>query len=491
MARITKIEDTAASGLPQYNNLKLIVRSRPRYLDTQMEKGTLRFAIRRGFNFSGIMPDNQSDLAEDVQKDETMVQLTYRPAGMTMGTLIRIGFSETIGELHHVQDTIEPSTIEITEPLLDDYSADDDSTPKISLLGTPCSIFTPMLPPDDMTTMNLESWYQMVPGDILLISRNPDVLESLEDYEVKRADLVDTRDGLSGTGEPPTVYRYQIELNTKTGLLPFVPEEDLVMYLKALPLYYLDGWGDGDLDVPDDTGPALLDAFFGSLLESSDTETVMGIRTWDSFGKQANLADTGNQQWERIEKNHLFRERPILSDSLLFWQRITGNFQYQKSGYFNGELDDEGKFTFSSDLFVPKWPTDRDYGWVIPVFSKSAFRAVVKYEPQAQQEFEIPADTLTYIRPKVFEDPDGAGIDRLIISFLGSPNSRVEIRDWQYDGSTIESVSYYILGTGETFGQDKWLAGGFSVKPLFFNLSVLKARYSDGVSKYNAGHIYV
>jgi hypothetical protein len=88
-------------------------------------------------------------------------------------------------------------------------------------------------------------------------------------------------------------------------------------------------------------------------------------------------------------------------------------------------------------------------------------------------------------------EQDITPIDRVLVSFKGSPNSRVEIRDWQYDGSMVTSISYYILGTKEAYGQKKWLAGGFNVKPLFYNLAVLRARYSDGVSKYNAGHTYV
>ena len=91
---------------------------------------------------------------------------------------------------------------------------------------------------------------------------------------------------------------------------------------------------------------------------------------------------------------------------------------------------------------------------------------------------------------EIFEQ-DLTPIDRIVMSFKGSPNSRVEIRDWQYDGTMVTSLSYYILGTKEAYGQKRWLAGGFNVKPLFYNLAMLKARYSDGVSRYNSGHTYV
>jgi hypothetical protein len=493
MGRIDTIESTAASGLPHYNNLKVIVRGRPRYLDPQLDGGTLRFAVRRGFNFSGIIPDNQSEIGEDANKYDTVVTLAARPSWMTMGTLVRIGNSEAIGELHHILDTIDVDAIELTEPLTSAYSAsrDQDIIPVVSLIGSPCTVYAPIGAPDDARIMQMESWYQVVPGDVILMSLTPDVLESLEEYTVKRADYFDTRAGLPGTGEPATIYRYQIEFDTKTGLLPFVPEVGLALYLKALPLFIRGGWGEGDVDIPADAGPCLLDAFFGSLLNINKTETVLGIRTWDSFGGQVNAAETGNQEWQKVTKNHLLRERAISSDSLLFWQRITGNFQYQKNGYFIAELTDEGKFTFSTDLLVPKWPTDREYGWVIPLVSRSDVRVIVQFEPQEQQIFDVPANELTFIRPHILADPEGVPIDRLIISFLGSPNSKVEIREWQYDGSAVTSISYYILGTGEAYGLKRWLAGGFSAKPLFYNFTVLRARYSDGVSRYNAGHTYV
>jgi len=117
-------------------------------------------------------------------------------------------------------------------------------------------------------------------------------------------------------------------------------------------------------------------------------------------------------------------------------------------------------------------------------------RCVVQFEPQPPQIFNIPANTLTFIRPHVFVDPAKAPIERLVVAFKGAPNSQIEIRDWQFDGSPVTSLSYYILGAKEAYGQKRWLAGGFSVKPLFHNLATLKARYADGVSKYNAGYIY-
>jgi hypothetical protein len=70
--------------------------------------------------------------------------------------------------------------------------------------------------------------------------------------------------------------------------------------------------------------------------------------------------------------------------------------------------------------------------------------------------------------------PKNPPIERIVLSFDGSPNSRVEMRDWQYDGPTVDSFSYYLLGTGDVFGANKWAAGGICLKPLFFNLKFCK-----------------
>jgi len=793
MGRIATIENTASSGLALYDNLKVIVRGRPRFLDPQLDGGALRFAIKRGFNLSAIIPDNQSDLAEDAYKDSTRITMTMRPRWMSMGTLIRIGNSEAIGEMHKIIDTIDSNSIELDKPLIATYSASTDQTtiPVVSLIGTPCVVYsmpyetyvtnnvTQTRPLDPQQVMMLESWHPIVPYDIIMMSITAEVLESLREYGVKRADLVDTRDGDPSIGEPAIVYIYLIELATSTGLLPFAPAVGAELFLKASPLFFRGGWGTGDVEIPADIGPFVLDSFSGALLITNDAPTRLGIQAWDSFGAQikqplmllgsavANnatindvrpttrglrvgqevsgsgvpldpygqpstvssftisgkaevtyitLSGTGidcdingtaryflissptrdyyvwfsvsdgiylqidpilpnklgvqvtlirgdinstmaikvaaaldalsefavaspiansliikcndiglvpepkvgtapvailvstkgvaansltlsnkvtltspnlllsvntlNQQWQEIPENYLVLERPISSDSMLFWQRIVGNFQYQKNGFFQAELTEgdavaplafivdgtglcftaiphgfitgqktqvsstgtlplglsvlteyyivvysptsfkfadsmehalagdvialgqgigihscidpnNGKFSFSSGLLVPQWPTDKEYGWVIPMFCRSDVDVIFQFEPQEKQVFKVLSNTLTFIRPKVRFDPDKAPIERIIISFKGSPNSRVEIRDWQYDGAAVVSLSYYMLGTEAAYGQKRWLAGGLSAKPLFYNLAILKGKYSDGVSRYNAGEIYI
>ncbi len=487
MGRIETIETIASSGLPHYCNLKVIVRGKPHYVDPQMDSGTLRFSIKRGFNFAAILPENQVEIVQDAYKDSQTIVVRSRPSFIGINTLIRLGGSEAIGELHIVRDVFDTGGIETFTPILNNHLAakDQNIVPVVSLIGTPCYVYVES--PDNTRVIKMDSWYQIVPKDSLFLSLSPDVLYSYKEYEIKRADLIGTRSGNAGIGEPSTVYLYNIELNTKTGLLPFVPEVGMRLFLKASPLFYRGDWGTGNIPLAGDLGPCLLDAFYGSVLNNNSIDTKLGIKTWDAFGQQINTPD--NQQWEVIPENYLLLERPIISDSLLFWQRITGNFQYQKRGYFQAELNNDGKFCFSSNLLVPKWPTHKRYGWVIPMFSRSSFKCIFQYEPQPPQIFEVPSNTLTFIRPHV--EVGGAPIDRIIMSFKGSPNSRVEVRDWQYNGTSVASISYYMLGTKEAYGQKRWLAGGFCVKPLFYNLSVLRARYSDGVSRYNAGHIYI
>lgn len=484
MGRLSYIEDLASSGLMQHTNLKLIVRGRPRYLDPQLNGGNLRFGFTRGFNFTALLPNNQVYIAEDAYKDSTRVTMVSRPLPMTISTLVRIGDNESVGELHIVSDLVDDTAIEISEPLLVNYSADptQDIIPAVSLIGTPASIYMALT---SQTIMMVESWYPIVPNDNLWLSQSPNILTSLQLFQVKRANFMGTRAGIPGTGEPTTLYRYEIELKTETGLLPFIPEASLPLYLSVQPLYFRDGYGIGDLTIPSEVGPCLLDAFFGNLLITHKAETYLGLMTFDSFGNQLNFTD---QNWEPISENHLLLERTISSDSLLFWQRITGNFQYQKKGYFLAELNSEGKYTMSTDLLVPEWPVDKERGWVIPLFSRSAVRCIMQFEPQEQQVFEIPSNTLTFIRPKI--QIGTTPIQRLLVSFLGSPNSRVEIRDWEFDGSTVKSVSYYMLGGVAAYGDQRWMTGGFCVKPLFYNLNVLKAHYSDGVSRYNNGYMY-
>jgi hypothetical protein len=351
----------------------------------------------------------------------------------------------------------------------------------------------------------IESGYKLVPQDGLITSPTPDVLESLKEYRIKTADFISSRAGDPLLDEPVTLYRYRVTIDTKTGLLPFSPSQNDMLYIKAYPLYATDSFSTAnDIKLPSNMGPFLFDAYYGDLLFSNVVDTKLGLQLWDAFGLQLNATDSSIPEWKIVPNNYLVLARAIRSDSLLFWQRISGKFQFKKNGYFQAELDSDGLFTLSSDLLVPKWPVNSEqirydqsvppraftHGWVIPILSQSPIKMSVQFDPQMPQTYDIPSNTLTFVRPKIYVDSSGKEISRIVVAIKGSPNSRVEIRNWEYDGSAVESLSYYILGTGESFGNTRWLAGGCSVKPLFFNLDLLKARYSDGVSKYNAGYVY-
>jgi len=469
----------------------MIVRGRPRFLDPQLDRGYLRFALRRGASFTALLPDNKFKLSLSAYKASQRVVLQSRPSWFQLNCLIRVGSSESVGELHIIQDLIADSEIETRDPLLQNYIVDEDSdVPNfVTLLGTPATFFAVALPPFERKSLIIESWYRIFPGDAIYCSPTPQVYDSLAEFEIKRADAIGTR---PGTGvEPTTIYRYEVEVATKSGLLPFAPTVDLPLYLKAQPIFARGDFGDGDIKIPNNIGPCLLDAYYGDLLINEKVETRLGIKTWDAFGNQLNSALTGNQEWQPIPENYLLLERPIRSDTFLFWQRIKGKFQYQKSGFFQAELDDSGEFIMSSDILVPHFPVDRQHGWVIPIIPQGAARVTVQFEPQATQVFDIPGNQLSFVRPKLLVDPNRKGVFRIVFAIKGAPNARVEIRDWNYDGSTVQSVSYFMLGAKAAFGDNRWLSGGFCAKPLFFNLDVLKGHYSDGSTKYNSGYVYV
>lgn len=555
MGRLDRIETLAISGAATHNNLRLIMRGSPWFVDPQLLNGVTRFSYIRGSQFSALFPSNQSPLAKNATVGDTEVVLTNHPPWMSVNTLVRIGSNEQIGELAVVKDVQYDTTIVLYTPLISDYVVDETQTgniPVATLMGTPCTIYevptvsfpasyelgslrlevsdllvinprignkisgdgiqlgttivgvetsgslkfvlisketttassapTSIITLEDNKYLVLESWWPIVQSDVLLMSRTPAVFTSLVEYPVAQVVSAGTRTGDPIAGEPETVYRFVISLATKTGLLPFVPALGDTLFLRAQPLYYTRDFGVGDVTIPENQGPFLFDAYFGSMISEYKIDTKLGIKLWDGFGTQI------GDGWTEIEPNHIILERPILSESLLFWQRIEGNFQYQKDRFFQAELSERGRFTMSSDLLVPKWPTDKQRGWVIPVKSPVAVRMIIQFEPQPAMVVEIPADTLTYVRPVILAGD--VPIDRILVSFSGDAGTRVEIQDWRYDGEIPRSFSYYILGTGECYGNGRWLAGGFSIKPIFYSLSSLKARYSDTVSRYNAGYLY-
>lgn len=411
MGRLAEIEDIAAGTIPYFSNLKMLVRGRPRYVDPQMDSGLLRFATKRGFNCTAVIPNNQIRFAEDAFKDSRRVTLVARPRELNINTLVRLGDSADIGELHIVRDLIGETAFETRDPLILNYSADTNQNrvPVVSLVGTPCIIYKEE--PEDSVFFFCESWYQIVPGDQILLSPTPEVLPSLSPYDIEEALYLSQREGDPNIGEPLIVFKYRIRLKTKTGRLPFTPKFEMLFFLKAQPLFIRDTEGVSDVEIPNDMGPCLLDAFFGGLLVSSKTDTKIGIRLWDSFSQQLNRKE-GEQQWQVVPPNYLILERPISSDSFLFWQRVTGNFQFQKKGFFLAELSSEGRFTMTSDLVVPPWPTDKERGWVIPVLARSHARCLIQFEPQPPQIFEIPSNSLFFLRPRIFTEPH-----RLLLHF--------------------------------------------------------------------------
>lgn len=487
--RLTKIEDWTTSSLQPYNNLKLITRGRPFFIDPQMGAdggGVPRFGSRRGFNFTALLPENQSLLIENAFRATSRITVQSRPSWMQVGTLVRIGQNEKIGELHLVEDLVGDQSLDIRGLLAENYSiaTTSASPPVCSLVGTPLQIYAPAGPPD--TVMAIESGYKMVPGDVILMSQTEEILASYAEYRCRRVDFQGTRTGLSG--EPPILYRYFVELDTQTGRLPFVPLVGATLFLKALPCF-IRGPGIENLNtlaVPQSMGPFLLDAYSGGMISGPKVGTELGVQLFDAFDQQI-LAPV-DQEWQLIKKNHIILERSIKSDSMLFWQRVTGNFQFVQNGYFQAELDSSGEFYCTSDLLVPPWPADIQRGWVIPILARAPATVVITFEPQAPQIYSIPSNALTFIRPKIFVGNEP--IQRITVAIASSPNSRVEIRDWQFDGQEVVSLNYYILGTGQAFGVNHWMGGAFQLKPLFFDLSVLRGRYSDGVTRRNAGFIY-
>ena len=464
-------------------------------MDPQLIKGNLRFAQVRGANFSALQPANRFPLTANAPAKSTTLQLSSRPSWYQIGCLIRVGVTETFGELHIIQDLISPTSLDTKDPLLYSYKVEDapvgtftstlDTVPHVSLLGTPGTFYA--VSPSSLARriLHIESWYPLVPGDSILASNNPTAPYSLVGYDLGRTTFIETRPGIGD--EPALIYRYECVVGSGSGLLSFLPTVGMPLYLKAQPMFQRKDYALGDIKIAPEMGPCLVDAFYGGLLYNKETTTVLGIKTYDIFGNQLNYVE---QEWQRILPNHVIMQRNISSETFLLWERIQGNFQLLKAGggIFQARLDAKGEFIMSSDFLVPEWSSDVQHGWVVPIVAEADIRLTVRFEPQALQVYDIPHTTLTLIRPKILAE--GVGIQRIVIAIKGSPNSYVQMRRWSYDGPIVNSLSYYILGAGETFGLDRWLAGGFCLKPVFYDLNVLKASYSDGNSHYDSGYIY-
>jgi hypothetical protein len=246
---------------------------------------------------------------------------------------------------------------------------------------------------------------------------------------------------------------------------------DEIIYLRAQP-----GYQSGQLRVLLANGPFVLDYISGPFFEDMEVDEYLNVQLFDALG----LPLTGYEKPVAVGKNFAVTATKIASDSMLFWDVIVGAVQI-RDGKFLAVTDENGRFVLSKEL-VPEFKTETL--WDIPVLSDTAALLRVKFEPNDYRSFSLPDGILQ--RVTVGMNPGDLPASRIeVVIQAQHPGALVEFGDWVAH-STVSYLSYQVTSTA--YGSNVWQAGSLMLKPYFFTLQDIAARYDS--SGYDSGVVY-
>jgi len=274
----------------------------PRGLAIPLDKfatGEIRFGNKIEFVLPIIAPDNKFIMTEEAIFQMDRIVLDHEPKWISPGGFIYIGKRE----LHEVAD-ISYNTVLLTVPLMSDQP-----------VGQPVYHYSEPIKVEGSydtgnDTINVDTEYFMVRGDVIAISSSLDLTLSFREYTVVDLQLVSTIGGIN---------QYQVYLDK--GIHRDIADEEIIQ-LRAYVAYR-----SKILELPIDTdkllfykGPALIDWWsspFVRDLEISETQTLY----------RYNSAHILVAPPEIINKNYTLLSS-IEADQFLFWDKVDGNIGF-------------------------------------------------------------------------------------------------------------------------------------------------------------------
>ncbi len=263
-------------------------------------KGAIRFGRKLDFLLPLLVPENLYRLGEDAIYQMDRIELNRAPDWIDVGGFVFISGLE----IHEVEDVVE-ETIVLTTRLLADHPAGQP----VHHYSNPVVVEGAYAAGQD--TINIDTKYFIVRGDIIAISSRPDVTLSFKEYSVTDFFLTSTVDGIN---------QYQIILDR--GIHRSLADEEAIQlraYLgyrsQVMPLPV------NDASIKRIYGPYLIDwasVTFVSETEIDDTQTIY----------KYNAGHIQVAPPEVIEKNTLILNIPIKADQFLFWDKVDGGINY-------------------------------------------------------------------------------------------------------------------------------------------------------------------
>jgi len=450
---LRRIEELGQGVAKDYSCVKLFPRGTPRFFDQNL-RGTIRFASRSGNFLPVVAPQNSSELASDVVPPTDRLTLDrVTPGFEILDAVISLGPGR---ELARIAD-IDATTGDVTtaDDMLGTHSAGEG----VDLYGLPIDVIGPQ--PAGDATIQVRSDHIIVIGDQVAIDTTAGLLSSTVPTDVTGVTFL----GLTIDG------RRNYELVLAEGIARDLANDE-EMLLRAQPAYQSRA---GRIDV---RGPFVLDYVSGPFFEETVVDEWLNVQLQNSLGDPL----PGFFSPASVGKNSAVTAMSIPNESLLFWNVIAGSVQ-MRDGRFTAVTDSDGHFAITQEL-VPAFLPGTE--WEIPVISNDTTVLRVAFLPNEYRTFSLGANLLQRVTVGTVSSEQAATRIEIAIR-TERAGSEVAFNDWLTTTSAAAQLVYQITSTA--YGDNIWQAGSLMLKPYFFTLDDIGARYD--FTAYNQGVVHL
>ncbi len=450
---LRRIEDFANDIAKDYANIHLVPRGTPTFLDQNL-RGTIRFARRQGNFLPVISAENSTKLAANITPPTRTLTLDRVPSAFTrLGAVLDIGPQR---ELLRVAD-IDPSLGQVTAD--QDLRGTHVTGTQVDLFGVPIEIIGN--PAAGSTVIQIRADDIVVAGDQIAIDTTTGLLSSTVSTGIIDAQFL----GLTIENR----RNYQVTL--ASGISRALINEENIL-LRGQPAYQ------STATRARVVGPFVLDFISGSFFDEPKVDEFLNVRVLNSLGDPL----PGFTDFVPVSKNTPIVDATIPSESMLFWNALIGSPQF-RDGRFLAITDDQHRFTISQEL-VPSFPVGHE--WEIPVRAEDTALFRVKFAPNDYRTFSLIAGVPQRVRVGI--GPNELPSNRVeVVIQAQRPGTAVEINDWLPTTSAASSLEYQMTSTA--FGSNVWQAGSLLLKPYFFTLDDIRARYDS--TAYDQGVVHL
>lgn len=452
MNLLRSIEDLGQAVAKDYANIRLVPRGTPVFFDQNL-RGTIRFATRRGNFLPVIAPQNSSALAADISPPSNQLTLARVTSGFTVtNAVISLGPGR---ELARIVDIDETTGDVVTETDMVGTHTDGEG---VDLYGVPIEVIGPQAA--GTAVIQIRSSFTVMIGDQIAIDTTKGLLSSTVSTTITGAQFLGT--ALDG--------RSNYELTLEQGIARTLANEEDIL-LRAQPGY------ESDSERIDVRGPFVLDYISGPFFEQTVVDEYLNVQLQTSLGDPLGGFTTPVS----VGKNSPVINMSIPNEALLFWHVLAGEVQFI-NGRFTAVTDSNGRFALTHELVPPFHP---GVEWEIPILANDTALVRVAFLPNDYRTFSLGASTPTRIT--VGMTPTEQASTRIEIAIqTQTPGAHIVFNDWVTTTSAAAQMFYQVTSTA--FGNNEWQAGSLMLKPYFFTLNDIRARYD--FTAYNQGVVH-